>query len=105
LTVGHRHAPEPTAPPHSHRFLLFGAALSSVIMGALLVAFFVYGPTAIGRNVDWVFGTLLALGLVFAIAKRRRAKPSILFAGRDVVPGDPGHHHTDGLSLPSAPTN
>jgi amino acid transporter len=71
--------------PHTHRVLLLASALSSLIMGALLVAFFLYGPSAIGGGVDQTFAALLGLGLAFAWITRRRSKRRVDFAGRDVA--------------------
>jgi hypothetical protein len=57
---------------------------SSVVMGALLVTFFVYGPKAIGGGVDRTFAILLGLGVVFVWWSRRRPTSTFNFAGRDV---------------------
>ena len=66
LTVGHRQLVDGPRQRHSHPVLLIGALFSSLIMGLLLIAFFVYGPAAIGAGVDQLFAALLALGVVFA---------------------------------------
>ncbi len=66
LTVGHRQLADGPRERHSHPVLLVGALFSSMVMGLLLVAFFVYGPAAIGAGIDQLFAVLLVLGLVFA---------------------------------------
>lgn len=85
LSTGHRRLPDVGLHPHSHRFLLVASALSSVVMGALLVAFFVYGPKAIGSGVDTTFAVLLGLGLVFAWGTRHRGRSAHHFDGDDVT--------------------
>jgi amino acid transporter len=85
LTVGHKRLPDVHLRPHSHRMLLAASVFSSVVMGALLVSFFIYGPKAIGNNVDVTFGVLLALGVVFAWWTKRRAVVPYQFAGGDVT--------------------
>jgi amino acid transporter len=83
LTVGHRRLPDVAVRPHDHRVLRAGAIFSSAVMGALLVLFFVYGPRAIGSGIDEVLAVLLALGLVFALATRRRTAAPHVFPGDD----------------------
>ncbi len=83
LTRGHTHFPDVRLQPHSHRLLLAGAAFSSVVMGALLVAFFVYGPKAIGAGVDQTFAILLVAGVGFAWWSKRRSTSTYNFAGED----------------------
>jgi hypothetical protein len=58
-------------------------------MGALLVAFFVYGPKAIGSGVDVTFAVLLVLGLAFAWITGRRRLATHRFEGRDHSPHAP----------------
>lgn len=93
LSVGHRRLPDVAFQPHKHRLLLIGSVFSSIVMGALLVAFFVYGPKAIGSGVDAVFGALLGLGVGFAWwTKRRTTHRAFVFHGSDgsgvaAVPG------------------
>jgi amino acid transporter len=87
LLVGHRRQNDVPLPAHSHRLLLVGALFSSVVMGCLLVAFFVFGPRAIGNGVDQIFAVLLALGLVFTVWTKRRHKETFRFSGRDVEVG------------------
>jgi amino acid transporter len=89
LTVGHRRLPDVQFQPHRHRVLLVGSLFSSVVMGALLVAFFVYGPKAIGNGVDETLAGLLGLGLAFAWWARRRTLAPVVFAGDDVVEARP----------------
>ncbi len=85
LTVGHNRLPDAELRPHGHPALLVGALFSSVVMGALLVAFFIYGPEAIGGGIDQSLAVLLAAGLAFAWWTRRRAAAPVVFAGRDVT--------------------
>ncbi len=89
LTTGHRRLPETQLQPHSHRLLTAGAIFSSVIMGALLIAFFLVGPNAIGGGVDQVFAVLAGLGFVFAWWSGRRSPSIFHFTGGDVVAGSP----------------
>lgn len=84
LSVGHRRQNDVPLEQHSHRLLLVGAVFSSVIMGALIVAFFIYGPRAIGDGVDQLFAVLLILGLVFARWSKRHHEETFRFAGQDV---------------------
>jgi amino acid transporter len=84
LTVGHKRLPDVQLQPHAHRLLTAGAMFSSVVMGALLVTFFVYGPRAIGGGVDQTFAILLGLGAAFVWWSRRRPTSTFKFAGRDV---------------------
>ena len=75
--------------PHGHRLLLVGSLFSTVVMGALLVAFFFYGPKAIGGGVDETFAVLLALGAVFAWLTRKCVAPTFVFDGNDIVDAPP----------------
>lgn len=84
LLVGHRRQNDVPLEPHSHRLLLVGAVFSSLIMGSLIVAFFIFGPRAIGGGVDQIFAVLLILGLVFARWSKRHHEATFRFAGRDV---------------------
>jgi amino acid transporter len=84
LTVGHKRLPDVQLQPHAHRLLTVGAMFSSVVMGGLLVTFFVYGPKAIGGGVDLTFAILLALGAAFVWWSRRRPTSTFNFAGRDL---------------------
>jgi len=78
LTVGHKKLPEGSLHPHGHRLLLFFSLFSSIVMGALLVAFFVYGPKAIGAGIDQTLAVLLGLGFVFVFwTKKKKAVPQI----------------------------
>jgi amino acid transporter len=83
LTVGHKRLPDVQLRPHGHPLLLAGAIFSSVVMGSLLVTFFIYGPKAIGGGIDQTIGALLGLGLAFAWWTKRRAAAPVVFAGRD----------------------
>jgi amino acid transporter len=85
LTWGHRKLPDVQINPHGHRLLLAGSLFSTAVMGALLVAFFFYGPKAIGGGVDETFAVLLALGAVFAWATRKRATATHVFTGTDII--------------------
>ncbi len=84
LTTGHKRLPDVQLQPHAHRLLTAGAVFSSVVMGALLVCFFIYGPKAIGVGVDQTFAVLLALGVGFAWWARRRSPSTFHFEGLDV---------------------
>ncbi|MGC8510991.1 MAG: APC family permease [Acidimicrobiales bacterium] len=79
LTVGHRQLVDGPRQRHSHPVLLVGALFSSLVMGLLLVAFFVYGPAAIGAGVDQLFAVLLALGVVFAWWTKHRHVATVDF--------------------------
>ena len=94
LTVGHRRLPGVHLRPHGHRALLVGALCSSTVMGALLVAFLVEGPRAIGGGIDEILGALCGLGLAFAWWTRRRTLVPVTFDGADAPP-----------TRPSAPMN
>lgn len=86
-------APQTQAPskpvvilqPHSHRLLLAGSILANVVMGGLIVGFFVYGPKAIGSGIDEILAVLLGLGVAFAWYTRRRNPHSFIFEGKDAV--------------------
>lgn len=84
LSYGHRRLPDVALQPHSHRWLLAGAIFSTCVMGGLLVGFFVVGPHAIGSGIDWVLGALLALGVVFVWATRKRSFAPHIFEGTPV---------------------
>jgi amino acid transporter len=84
LTTGHRRVSHAEVRPHSHRLLTAGAILSSLLMGALLVAFLIYGPKAIGGGVDQVFMILLGMGVAFVWWTGRRSPASGRLAA-DVV--------------------
>lgn len=86
LAVGH-HKILGTAPPRprAHRLLLAGSIVSSLIMGALLVAFFIYGPAGIGGGIDQTIAVLLGLGLAFAWWTKRRGSRIVTFAGNEVT--------------------
>jgi len=84
LTVGHRRMPEMNLNPHAHRWLRAGAIFSSIVMGALLIAFFIYGPKAIGDGIDQTIAILLVLGLAFAWWTKRRTTGTVTFEGGDV---------------------
>lgn len=83
LTIGHRRMPEMNLNPHAHRWLRAGAIFSSIVMGALLVAFFIYGPRAIGDGIDQTIAILLVIGLAFAWWTKRRTTGTITFHGGD----------------------
>ena len=85
LTVGHRRLPDVTLQPHSHRLLLAGSILANVVMGGLIVGFFVYGPKAIGSGIDEILAVLLGVGVAFAWYTRRRNPHSFIFEGKDAV--------------------
>jgi amino acid transporter len=87
LTVGHRRLPDVHLRPHGHPVLLAGAVFSSILMGLLLVAFFVYGPRAFGSGIDETLGALLGAGVAFAWWTKRRAVVPVVFAGHDSLMG------------------
>ena len=87
LTVGHRRLPEANLQPHAHRALFPGSLFSSVVMGGLLVAFFVYGPKAIGSGIDQTLAVLLVLGIAFAWWTKHTTTDTVVFAGKDVDRG------------------
>ncbi len=87
LTVGHRKLPDVSIQPHRHRLLLVGACFSSLVMGALLVTFFVYGPKAIGGGIDQTIGVLIFLGVGFVWLTGRRKPRMVTFAGDDLPVG------------------
>ncbi|MBS4726912.1 APC family permease [Mycobacterium sp. SM1] len=69
-----------TAP---RRLLIVAALFASAVMGCLLVAFFVYGPQAIGNGIDQTLAVLLVLGLGFTWWTARRGAARYDFHGRD----------------------
>jgi amino acid transporter len=86
LAYGHRRLPDVAIQPHRHRWLLVAASFSALIMGALLVTFFVYGPKAIGGGIDQTLAVLLVMGLGFAWLTGRRRTETYIFDGRDREP-------------------
>lgn len=64
---------------HHHPVLLGLAVLSAIMMTGLLVAFFLYGPSAIGNGIDQVTAVLLGLGIVFVVLTRRRTTAPVVF--------------------------
>jgi len=101
LTIGHRRLPDVRLQPHSHRLLTVGAIFSSIVMGALLVTFFIYGPKAIGGGVDQTFAILIGAGFAFAWWTGRRSSATFDFAGNDLTdspssqPGPISQHRGD----------
>ena len=87
LTIGHRRLPDVRLRRHAHPMLLAGSILSSAVMGALLVAFFLVGPSAIGHGIDEALGALLGLGLVFAWRTKRRATRPFVFDDEEAGEG------------------
>ena len=83
LTVGHRRFPAIHSVSHRHRLMLVGSLLSSAIMGGLLVAFFFYGPAAIGNGIDETIAVMLLLGVAFASLTRKTARPAFIFDDSD----------------------
>ncbi len=84
LAFGHKKLPELSLHPHRHRLLLAFALLSSLIMGALLIAFFFYGPKAIGNGIDQTLAVLMILGLVFTFRTRKKGAGTVIFEGKTV---------------------
>jgi amino acid transporter len=70
----HQNRPEPDVPPHRHRALLAASALATTMFGASLIAFFVYGPTAIGSSIDYILLVLIGAGVLFAVLTRRHSE-------------------------------
>jgi amino acid transporter len=85
LTRGHRRVPGVGLGSIQHRWLLVGATFSSLVMGTLLVLFFVYGPKAIGSGIDQTLAALIGLGVVFSWLTGRRHRELVVFPGDDVV--------------------
>jgi len=83
LTWRHRQLPDVSIQPHTHRWLLAGAVFSALVMGFLLVAFFIFGPRAIGAGIDQTLVVMLALGVVFVLATARRVHSVFVFHGQD----------------------
>jgi len=90
LTVGHQRLPDVQFQTHAHRLLLVGSIFSSAVMGALLVAFFIYGPKVIGDGVDQTVASLLGLGFAFAWWTKRRKATPYRFPGEDATLGGSG---------------
>lgn len=86
LTRGHKSLPEARINPHAHRWLLIGSIFSSIVMGSLLIAFFIYAPNpnAVGNGIDQTLGILLVLGLAFAWWTKHRTKAPVIFEGEDL---------------------
>jgi amino acid transporter len=84
LFTGHRKIPEAGVSPHDHKLLRGAAILSSLMMGSLLVLFFIYGPRAIGDGIDQTLAVMICLGVVFAWATGRRVHEAIHFNGEDL---------------------
>jgi amino acid transporter len=98
LTVGHRRLPDVQLQPHSHRLLLVGSLFSTLVMGGLLIGFFVYGPRAIGHGIDETLAVLLGIGLAFAWWTKRRTVTPFVFSGDDVATDVPGTREHMNLS-------
>jgi len=87
LTRGHKKLPDVSIQPHQHRWLLVGACFSSLVMGSLLVTFFIYGPKAIGNGIDQTLGVLIVLGVFFTWLTGRRRPHTVHFSGDDLPVG------------------
>ena len=86
LTLGRRRLPDVQQPPfRARRLLLVGSVLSTAILGALLVAFFFYGPIGIGHGIDQTIAILLGIGLAFTWWTTRRSTSVVVFAGHEVT--------------------
>ncbi len=83
LTVGHRRLPDVQIFPHEHRWLLAASIFSSAIMAFLLVAFFFYGPRAIGSQIDTVVLSLIGIGAIFTWWTGRHRHHTYVFHGDD----------------------
>ncbi len=84
LAFGHKKLPELSVHPHRHKALMFFSLISSLMMGSLLVAFFVYGPKAIGAGIDQTLLVLLMLGAVFTYLSRKKTASPFVFEGKSV---------------------
>lgn len=84
LTVRHRQLPDVQLSPHAHWLLAVGAAISALVMGALLVGFFVVGPRVVGGGLDQTLAVLLGAGVAFAWLTRRRGGRTVAFHGREL---------------------
>ncbi len=69
---------------HRHRPLLALSALSSALFFAFMVGFLIFGPSVIGKSIDYVIAALLAMGLIFSRISRDRHKV-YQFHGEDVL--------------------
>jgi amino acid transporter len=86
LTMGHRRQPgQVQLRPLTHRLMLAGSALSTMILGGLLVAFFFYGPIGIGHGIDQIIAALLGMGVGFVWWTKRRSSDVVVFEGKDVA--------------------
>lgn len=68
---------------HGHFWMLIGAVLSALMLGAMMVAFFIYGPKGIGNGIDRTLAVLILLGLVFVALTRKRGRNVYEFHGQD----------------------
>lgn len=72
LTYRHKKLPDVTINPHNHRLLTVSAFISTFMIALLLIAFFIFGPQAIGSGIDQTLIALLVMGTIFALATKRR---------------------------------
>ena len=85
LRTGHKKLPPEDRPTGSHRLLQVGAIFASAILGGMIIAFFYYGPGAIGQSIDYILGVLLVGGVAFTFLGRKQDAVRV-FAGDDVDP-------------------
>ncbi len=69
---------------HGHRVLLAGSVISALIFLAIMVGFFIFGPSAIGGSIDYVMGILIVLGIAFAVFAKRH-NTIFIFHGHDLA--------------------
>lgn len=84
LTRYHRRMAEPALAKHRHRIMVGCSVLSTLLLGAFLAGFFLYGPHAIGGSIDYVLAGALAVGLIVALRSKKTASPFI-FDGQDLA--------------------
>jgi hypothetical protein len=69
---------------HGHGVLLAGSVISALIFLAIMVGFFIFGPSAIGGSIDYVMGILIVLGIAFAVFAKRH-NTIFIFHGHDLA--------------------
>ena len=83
LSTGYRTLTSFTMSPGARHRMRAAATFAALLLASLMAAFFYYGPTAIGADIDYILGALLTAGVVFTLLP---------------------HHHTRTYLFP-APTN
>lgn len=72
---------------HGHKVLLTGSFVSAIAFLFFMIGFFIYGPKAIGAEIDYVVLALLLLGLRFVFFAKRHNEIYI-FHGQDLESED-----------------